>query len=96
MGTIHGFEIPFTFDLPGAIVKEKVTPNDELMAAMASGYWTEFGKAGDPNGADRPAWPRYDPAVNRIIHFTNSGVIVGTDPLKARLDLAEAGGVSKN
>jgi hypothetical protein len=33
-------------------------------------------------GADR-----YDPAVDRLIHFTNSGVIIGTDPLKARLDL---------
>jgi para-nitrobenzyl esterase len=91
MGTIHGFEIPFTFDLPSAIVKEKVTPNDELMAAIASGYWTEFGKTGDPNGGGKPEWPRYDPSVDRILHFTNSGVIVGTDPLKSRLDLVEAG-----
>jgi len=29
----------------------------------------------------------YDPAIDRLIHFTNSGVIVGTDPLKPRLDL---------
>ena len=43
--------------------------------------------AGDPNGEGRPAWPRHDPAVDRLIHFTNSGVIIGTDPLKSRLDL---------
>lgn len=90
MGTIHGFEIPFTLDLPSAIVKEKVTPNDELMAAIASSYWTEFGKTGDPNGGGKPEWPRYDPSVDRILHFANSGVIVGTDPLKSRLDLVEA------
>ncbi len=30
---------------------------------------------------------RHDPAVDRLLHFTNSGVIVGTDPLKARFDL---------
>lgn len=90
MGTIHGFEIPSTLDLPAGIVKEKVTPTDELMAAIASGYWAQFGKTGDPNGGGRPEWPRYDPAVDRILHFTNSGVIVGTDPLRQRLDLVES------
>jgi hypothetical protein len=28
-----------------------------------------------------------NPAVDRITHFTNSGVIAGTDSLKPRLDL---------
>jgi para-nitrobenzyl esterase len=32
-------------------------------------------------------WPRHDPAVDRIMNFTNSGVIVGADLLKPRLDL---------
>ena len=90
MGTIHGFEIPFTLDVPAAIVKEKVTPTDEQMAATASGYWAQFAKTGDPNGGANPEWPRYDPAVNRIVHFTNSGVVVGTDPLKQRLDLVQS------
>jgi len=90
MGTIHGFEIPFTLDLPAAIVKDKVTANDEQMAAITSAYWAQFGKTGDPNGGGNPEWPRYDPAVNRIVHFTNSGVIVGTDPLKQRLDLVQS------
>jgi para-nitrobenzyl esterase len=46
-----------------------------------------IGKTGDPNGGNRPLWPKYDPELDRIFHFTNSGVIVGTDPLKPRLDL---------
>lgn len=87
MGTLHGFEIPFTMNLPSALVKDKVTPTDKAMADLASGYWVSFGLKGDPNGGGRPEWPRYDPAVDRIFHFTNSGPIVGTDPLKARLDL---------
>jgi para-nitrobenzyl esterase len=87
MGTVHGFEIPFTLDIPAAIVGDKVTPTDKVMGDVASGYWAQFGKTGDPNGEGRPAWPRYDPALDSIIHFTNSGVIVGTDPLKPRLDL---------
>ena len=44
-------------------------------------------RSGDPNGAGRPEWPRHDPSVDRMIDFTNDGVVVGPDPLKARLDL---------
>lgn len=89
MGTLHGFEIPFTMNIPSGLVGEAVTPTDKAMADLASAYWVKFGQTGDPNGEARPLWPRYDPAVDRIIHFTNSGIIVGTDPLKARLDLWE-------
>lgn len=87
-GTLHGFEIPYVFDIPGAIVgADKVTPDDRTMAELASAYWVAFAKTGDPNGGGRLAWPRHDPAVNRVMNFTNSGPIVGTDPLRARLDL---------
>jgi para-nitrobenzyl esterase len=96
MGTMHGFEIPFTIDVPAGMVGEKVTPTDELMALVASGYWTQFGKTGNPNGGGRPEWPRYDPTVDRIVHFTNSGVIVGTDPLESRLDLVKSVYTTKN
>ncbi len=87
MGAQHGYEIPFTLDFPGALVGDKVTPTDKIMGDLASGYWVQFGKTGDPNGGGRPVWPRYDPALDRLLHFTNSGIIVGTDPLKPRLDL---------
>jgi len=87
MGTLHGFEIPFTTDIPWALVGDKVTPTDKRMGDLASAYWISFGVTGDPNGAGRPVWPRYDPSIDRLLHFTNYGIIIGTDPLKARLDL---------
>ena len=87
MGTLHGFEIPFTMNIPSALVGDKVTPTDKEMGDLASFYWVQFGLTGDPNGGGRPAWPRHDPAVDRLLHFTNSGIVVGTDPLKPRLDL---------
>jgi para-nitrobenzyl esterase len=87
MGTLHGYEIPFTIDVPQGLVGDKVTPTDKAMATLASAYWVGFARAGNPNGAERPAWPKHDPALDRLLHFTNSGVIVGTDPLKERLDL---------
>jgi para-nitrobenzyl esterase len=84
---MHGFEIPDPFALPAALVGDKVTDADKAMGELASAYWVSFGLTGDPNGGARPSWPRHDPQVDRILNFTNSGVVVGPDPLKARLDL---------
>lgn len=86
-GTPHGFEIPYTFDLPAAVVKDKVSRDDKAMGKLASGYWTDFAKTGNPNGGERPEWPKHDPAKDQVINFTNHGIIVGPDPLKERLDL---------
>jgi para-nitrobenzyl esterase len=86
-GTQHGFEIPFVFNIPGALVGGKATPADEAMGELTSSYWAQFGKTGDPNGGGRPNWPSYDPAVDRIFLFQSSGVAAGPDPIKPRLDL---------
>ncbi|NKL80687.1 carboxylesterase family protein [Rhizobium leguminosarum] len=86
-GTLHGFEIPYTFNIPNALVKDKVTPADWAMATLASDYWVEFARRGDPNGGSRPKWPHHDPFADRVIDFTNHGAKVGADPLKPRLDL---------
>jgi para-nitrobenzyl esterase len=87
MGTAHGSEIPFVFNSPGAFVGAKATATDQAMADLASGYWARFGSSGDPNDGVSPQWPSHDPNVDRLMHVTNSGVVVGTDPLKSRLDL---------
>jgi para-nitrobenzyl esterase len=86
-GVLHGFEIPFVFNIPAEVFGDKVTGDDRKMAELASAYWVSFAKTGDPNGANRPQWPRHDPAVDKLINFTNNGVVVGPDPLKERLDL---------
>jgi para-nitrobenzyl esterase len=86
-GTLHGYEIPYTFNIPDALVGDKVTAADKAMGELASAYWISFAKTGDPNGGDRPPWPRHEPAVNRVTNFTNTGVSTAPDPLKNRLDL---------
>jgi para-nitrobenzyl esterase len=86
-GTPHGMEIPYVFNIPAAVVRDKVTDAEKEMAKQASAYWVTFAKTGDPNEEGRPVWPRHDPSVDRIINFTNDGIIVGPDPLRARLDL---------
>jgi para-nitrobenzyl esterase len=89
LGALHGYEIPFALNVPALGGRSKATPTDMATADLISAYWVSFGLTTDPNGGARPMWPRHDRMVDRLIHFTNSGVIVGTDPLKARLDLWE-------
>jgi para-nitrobenzyl esterase len=90
LGAPHAYEIPFVLNLPAAFAASiKVTATDRAMADLVSAYWVSFGLTTDPNGGGRPAWPTHDRGVDRLMHFTNSGAIVGTDPLKARLDLWE-------
>jgi para-nitrobenzyl esterase len=86
-GTLRGLEIPYTLDIPTALVKDKVTPADWAMAALASAYWVQFATSGDPNGGSRPKWPPHDPAVDKVTDFADHGLTEGPDPLKPRLDL---------
>ena len=86
-GALHSSELPFVFDIPAEVFGDKVTNDDRKMAELASAYLVSFAKTGDPNGGTRPQWPRHDPAVDKLIDFTNNGAVVGPDLLKARLDL---------
>ncbi len=55
----HGAEIPYVFD-----TADDWLPADgidwSLSDAMLA-YWTQFAKTGDPNAAELPSWPAFDP-----------------------------------
>ena len=58
-GAGHATELAFVFGNLGVLSKP-ATAEDERVAALVGDYWTAFGKTGDPNGAGRTPWPRYD------------------------------------
>jgi len=43
-------------------------------------------RTSDPNGQGRPVWPKYDPAKDQILEFTNDGPKVVTTPMRPALD----------
>lgn len=62
-GVGHGGEIPYVFGFTGismdpnfASKMKFATDRDKSIAAMMEGYWTNFAKAGNPNGAGLPQW----------------------------------------
>lgn len=54
--------------------------NDARQAQTMSAYWVAFAKTGDPNGAGRPQWPKYDDERKTLLDFTNDGPVVTTAP----------------
>jgi para-nitrobenzyl esterase len=93
-GTPHGGEISFVFGTPGVGPgpgpATTPAPEDLAVSRMTQGYWVNFAKTGDPNGAGLPAWPRHDPAKDVIFEFRPDGSAgAGPDARKARLDVMQ-------
>lgn len=61
-----------------------------LQWVKRKGYWVNFAKTGDPNGAGLPPWPRHDPKKDVIFEFRPDGSAgAGPDARKARLDVTQ-------
>ena len=88
-GALHASEVPFAFDTVSEAFGDAATAEDEAMADTMSGYWVDFARAGDPNGGDRPRWPRYTAAEDVILELGVGGPVARPDPRRERLDLVE-------
>jgi para-nitrobenzyl esterase len=88
-GAPHASERAYVFD---NLAEEDwpTAPSDAPLAATISAYWVGFAKTGDPNGGGRPVWPRYSPASDLLLNFTNAGPVAEKTPDATRLDAIAA------
>ena len=83
-GAVHASDRQYVFQTLAAS-PWPTDARDAGLAATISAYWVAFARTGDPNGAGRPAWPRYG-ASDRLLEFTNAGPVAKVTPDAAALD----------
>jgi len=67
-GAYHSGDLAYVFgnlDLVGSQWNDR----DRALAKQLTGYWTNFAKTGDPNGAGLPEWPGYEPDSHSAMVF---------------------------
>jgi para-nitrobenzyl esterase len=84
-GSAHSMELPFVFGVEYPDVFVVTGPKKEwgkLKEEMTSA-WTNFARAGDPNGPDVPSWPRYDNQKRSTMEFAAPQSKAVNDPYSA-------------
>ena len=90
LGAFHAAEIPYAFgnvhlgfgDGGQALAQRD---SDVEVARLMTGYWTNFAKNGDPNGADLPTWPAYGVDTDLALEI-NAAPTVVAELRKDKLD----------
>jgi para-nitrobenzyl esterase len=69
--TAHASELNFLFGTwpPGT----HLAAADEKISDQMRGYWANFARTGDPNGAGLPVWPKYTADRAAYLAFTAGG-----------------------
>lgn len=94
-GAFHTSDVPYCLATLDAAPQRGFTDIDRRVSALASGYWLNFVKQGNPNGHGLPAWPDLRPAAPlmlRIGELTTAAVMLSTPTLQAVQREVEAGG----
>jgi para-nitrobenzyl esterase len=74
VGAFHSDDIEYVFGTLDSRPGAKWRPDDRKLSDEIGQYWTNFARAGDPNGEDLPKWPTYNAADGwQVMHLdTNS------------------------
>ncbi len=74
----HAGEMPYAY---GNLYRQAwlYTEEDQALSETMQGYWANFVKTGDPNGAGLPAWERFNDAPDKALELGDT-VGMAADP----------------
>jgi para-nitrobenzyl esterase len=81
----HSDDIEYVFGTLDTRPGFTVSAEDRKLSEQMMGYWTNFAKTGDPNGAGLPEWPKYTMGGDSLIHL-DSTITSGPDTLRPRYE----------
>ncbi len=67
LGSFHSAEVKLVLGNPQQLIPKPLTDDELTLSAAMMGYWSRHAEAGDPNGKDAFAWPKYDEATDEDI-----------------------------
>ncbi|MGI5191838.1 carboxylesterase/lipase family protein [Promicromonospora sp. CA-289599] len=68
-GAYHGAEVMYAFDNLGADGAAEYGEADHVLRDQLSGYWLNFVRTGDPNGAGLPVWSTFTDAPEQVMQL---------------------------
>jgi para-nitrobenzyl esterase len=68
-GAAHAGELGFVFGQFGAGMNP--TADDRALSDQVESYWTNFAKAGDPNGSGLPQWPAFTSSNQQVMNLND-------------------------
>ena len=88
-GAYHTAEIPYVFDnfgvSPHPYANRDYTDTDRRLSDILASYWVNMAATGNPNSAELPDWPAYDPEADAALHIGDT-ISVEAGIRKERLD----------
>ena len=94
-GAFHAGEILYVFDNLGAF-PWLIDDADRALARLASSYWINFVKSGDPNGAGLPHWPSFRSAGAQVMMLDTPAKVGPEEWRERHLFLQREAGGSKD
>jgi len=80
----HSDDIEYVFGALDTRPGAEWLPENRRLSEQMVGYWTNFARTGDPNGAGLPTWPKYD-KDDSLIHL-DSTITAGPDTRRPRYE----------
>jgi para-nitrobenzyl esterase len=65
-GAAHASELQYLFTLTTAAFPGTLSAQQQQLAAIMKGYWTDFAKRGFPSSFAAPFWPRFNDLTQKI------------------------------